>query len=338
MTTNLRDYFPLIRERNEILSEIYTKDKLKAMFHTWNEMQQKEFLDFCSGVRGIKFLYDPFFKEIMNVEYAPERLEDFLSQLLSKKVKIKMILPNDSTRIADEVSILVTDIVVELEDGSIANVEIQKVGYEFPGERCACYSADLLLRQYKRIRGRNNKKMCYRDVKTVYTIVLFEQSTSCFHQFKDCYIHHFEQTSDTGLKLELLQKYLFINLDIFKIIYHDKTVTNKLEAWLAFLCMDDPDVIARLITTYPEFKPIYEDAYRLCLNMEKIMGLFSEELLELDRNTVQYMMDEMKEEIDAGKRELETKRKELEASEKALSEKDSIISELRKRLAQYEKE
>ncbi len=56
-------------------------------------------------------------------------------------------------RIADETSLLITDIVVELEDGSIANVEMQKIGYLFPGQRCACYSADLLLRQYKWVWG-----------------------------------------------------------------------------------------------------------------------------------------------------------------------------------------
>lgn len=31
----------------------------------------------------------------------------------------------------------------------------------------------------------------------------------------------------------------------------------------------------------------------MCQNMAKIMGLFSKELQELDRNTVQYMIDEM---------------------------------------------
>ncbi|MCI8382371.1 MAG: hypothetical protein HFI07_11375 [Lachnospiraceae bacterium] len=60
-------------------------------------------------------------------------------------------------RIADETSLLITDIVVELEDGSIANVEMQKIGYLFPGQRCACYSADLLLRQYKRVRGKEKE-------------------------------------------------------------------------------------------------------------------------------------------------------------------------------------
>ncbi len=83
----------------------------------------------------------------------PERFNDFLSCLLGERVKVLKILPGDSTRIADETSLLITDIVVELEDGSIANVEMQKIGYLFPGQRCACYSADLLLRQYKWVWG-----------------------------------------------------------------------------------------------------------------------------------------------------------------------------------------
>ena len=63
------------------------------------------------------------------------------------------------------------DIVVELEDGSIANVEIQRIGYNFPGQRSACYSADLLLRQYKRVKGEQQKKFSYRNIKKVYTII-----------------------------------------------------------------------------------------------------------------------------------------------------------------------
>lgn len=63
----------------------------------------------------------------MNPEYSGTRLESLLSELLHKKVKIVQILPNDSTRIADEVALLITDIVVELEDGCLANVEIQKI-------------------------------------------------------------------------------------------------------------------------------------------------------------------------------------------------------------------
>ena len=58
----------------------------------------------------------------------------------------------------------------------------------------------------------NEKKklFSYRDIKKVYTIILFEKSTKEFHEFPNIYVHHSEQKSDTGLKLELLQDYTFI--------------------------------------------------------------------------------------------------------------------------------
>ena len=68
------------------------------------------------------------------------------------------------------------DIVVQLEDGSIANVECQKIGYAFQGQRAACYSGDLLLRQYKRVRGERGEKFLYKDIKKVYSIIFYEQS------------------------------------------------------------------------------------------------------------------------------------------------------------------
>ena len=96
-------------------------------------------------------------KEIFNPELYPERLEALLSLLLETEVKIKRVLPNDSVRFADESTLLITDIVVEFEDGILANIEIQKIGYSFPGQRIACYFADLLLRQYKRVKARKKK-------------------------------------------------------------------------------------------------------------------------------------------------------------------------------------
>ena len=68
------------------------------------------------------------------------------------------------------------DIIVELEDGSLANVEIQKLPYLFPGERSACYSSDLILRQYASVKSQKKKNFNYGDLKTVYTIVILAQS------------------------------------------------------------------------------------------------------------------------------------------------------------------
>ncbi len=309
---DLKQYFPMIQERKEVLEKIRESRELLTMFYSWTEEQQEEFLDFCTGVKGPRMLYDGFFKEVMNPESAPERLNEFLSLILGTPVKIHAVLPNDSTRLADESSLLITDIVVELKDGSLANVEVQKLGYKFPGERSACYSADLLLRQYKRVRSKKRKKFSYRDIKSVYNIVLFESSPEEFHEFPEVYIHRSEQKSDTGIKVELLQKYVFIPIDIFKKRQHNKDITGKLDAWLMFFCGEKPEEIVRLIEAYPQFKPMYEEAYEMCRNMEDIMGLFSKELRELDRNTVQLMIDEMQEELEQKRAELEKRKEEAE--------------------------
>lgn len=334
MTEVLRKYFPMIREREEILRDIENKKELREIFEEWTEEQKEEFLDFCSGSRGVKMLYDSFFKEIMNPESAPERLESLISEVLERKVKILQVLPNDSTRLADESSLLVTDIVAELEDGSIINVEIQKIGYNFPGQRCACYSADLLLRQYKRVKGAKRKKFSYRDIRDVYTIVLFEKSTREFHREPQRYLHHFRQQANTGVQLELLQEFYFIPLDIFRKCYQNKGINNKLDAWLAFLCMDDPGVIVDIVEQYPEFREMYREVYEMCRNVEEVMKMFSKELLELDRNTVQYMIDEMQDMIDRQKAEMEDQKVEME---KQKNEFAAERTELLRRIEELEK-
>ena len=182
MTNKLQQYFPMIRTEEEVLSEINSRSHLKQMYEEWEEEEQREFLDFVTGAKGAKMMYDFISKEILNPEIYKERVEEFISLLLGQNVKILEVLPNEETGLSDGYSILIMDIVVELENGSIVNLEIQKNGYMFPGERSACYSADLLLRQYRRVRMRNKeegqkKKSCYRDIKDVYTIVLFETSS-----------------------------------------------------------------------------------------------------------------------------------------------------------------
>lgn len=325
MNTNLKQFFPILWEKTELLDKINADRYLSATFYKWTLEQQEYFIDCCTGVRGVKLLYDGFFKEIMNAEYTPERLDVFLSLLLQKKVRVHTVLPNDSTRIADESSLLITDLVVELDDGSLANVEIQKIGYNFPGQRSACYSADMLLRQYKRIRSLKRKKFNYRDIKDVYIIVLFEQSTSEFHRFPNNYLHYFCQRSDTGLELDLLQKFLFVTLDIFRKNQHNKIINTKLDAWLLFLSSDDPEDILRLISEYPEFRAMYEQAYAMCRNLEDIMGFFSEELRMLDRNTVQYMIDEMQAQLDEKKVQLDEKQSQLDEKQSQLDKKQSQL-------------
>lgn len=117
----------------------------------------------------------------------------------------------------------------------------------------------MLLRQYKRIRGERKKQFSYRDIKSVYTIVLFEKSPKELHSYPEKYYHFFEQKSDTGLKIAFPQKYLLIPLDIYAKSQQNKNIDGKREAWLTLLSSDDPEMIVKLIEKYPEFRPIYEE-------------------------------------------------------------------------------
>ncbi len=306
----------MIRSREEILADIRADPRLCERFFRWEPKIRQNFLDCCSGCRGMKVLYDGIFKEIFNPEQTPGRLEALLSLIIGREVKIEQVLPNDSVRLGAETSLIYTDIMVKLEDGSLSDIEIQKIGYDFPGQRCACYAADHLLRQYKRIRNKKQKGFRYQDVKTVYTIVFFEKSTTEFKHFPDQWIHSFRQCSNTGLVIDFLQEFHLIALDIFKKNLQNKCIETDLDAWLAFLSFDSPKRILELSSYDPVFKAMYLDIYELMLNTEKVMDMYSKDLAEMDRNTVLFMIDRMQaetEQLSAQLKEMTTQREQLTA-------------------------
>ncbi len=325
--TKLKAYFPMLKTREELMEIISKNGALTQTFNSWKEERQEEFLDFCSGARGVKMLYDAFAKELLSPKRYPERLNEIISLLLGTAATIIEILPTEGVRLAAEESLLTMDVVVKLADGTICNVEIQKIGYAFPGQRSACYSADLLLRQYRAIRESKVKAedFSYREIKTVYSIIFFEHSPREFHHASDHIIHRYEQQGDTGVKLELLQKYIFITLDNFLKLKQNKDISDRLNAWFLFLGSDDPEDVIRLIEIHPDFKAMYRQIYEICENVENVMGLFSEELAILDRNTVKYMMDEMQEEIDQKKAELEQHKAELEQHKAEIDQQKAEI-------------
>ena len=277
-------------------------------------------------------LYDSFFKAVLDPDAKPARMEGLLSLILKQNVKILKALPNESMRISDEVSLLIMDMVVQLENGSIVNIECQKIGYAFPGQRAACYSADLLMRQYRRIKKEKKKKFSYRDINPVYTIIFYEESPKEFHKFSQYYIHRSSQKTDTGIEIDLLQEFIFLPLDIYFKYHHNKGIKNELEAWLTFLGSDRPEDIIELTEKYPQFKEMYEDVCQICQNTERVMEMFSKELQELDKNTVLYMIDEMQEEIDAQAQQLTNKDATINKQSATINERDQTIIQQKEEL------
>ena len=135
------------------------------------------------------------------------------------------------------------------------------------------------------------------------------------------------------------QKFIYIPLDIFrkKQQNEDGKIHNRLEAWLTFFCRDEPEMILRLIEQYPEFKALYEDVYELCRNVEGVVEIFSKELLEMDRNTVKLMIDEMQEEIQRKEQAIQAQAQAIREKDAALKQKDIELESFVQRIAELEK-
>ena len=110
---------------------------------------------------------------------------------------------------------------------------------------------------------------------------------------------------------------------------HNKGIRNQLEAWLTFLSTDEPEMIEKLILSYPQFRCYYEEIYTLCQNTERVMDMFSKELQELDKNTVQYMIDEMQEEID--QEEIDAQKETIHKQEEEIQKLKELLNKLSSR-------
>ena len=207
---NIHQLFPT-RTEKECLAELRKHPRSYFAYQNMTQEWKNRFLGFMEGTKTLPLTYDPFFKKLFNPDIYPERLSSLISSIIGTRVTVQCILSNEDSMLPST-SLLLLDILVQLEDGSIANVEIQKIPYAFPGERMSCYSSDLMLRQYTRVKSLKGNAFTYKDLKTVYTIVMFENSPNeCKEtQSADIYLHHGKTVFDTGIKLNLLQEFYVV--------------------------------------------------------------------------------------------------------------------------------
>ena len=322
---------------SDILGAACTKEKALRILQedagsyrtylSFEQQHQEKLLALLMGKRGLAITYDTFFKHVMNPDLHPERLEGFLSALLSQKVKIRTVLPQTGNKLTEAGSLVIMDLLVELEDGSIINVEIQKLGYYFSGERSCCYESDLIMRQYNRVKAERGKHFSFRDLKPVCMIILMEHSAKPFLEAAPSYMHRQQISYDSGAKVASLYKTIYVSLDIFHAVVHN--ISNPLEAWLTFLSSDAPERIVELVNAYPEFLEYYQEIVKFRTHPKELITMYSEALLILDRNTSQLMIEDMQETIE--------QLKELAAEkDAALAQMDSIITQKDDALAKME--
>ena len=121
--------------RDKIISDINGDPDTKVIFNTFSPEDQEKIIAFLAGERTLQILCDSFFKKILDPGVTPERVESLLSAIYGEKVEIVEVLPKEGIVISDGGSQVIMDIIVRLSDGSYTTVEMQRLGYLFPGER-----------------------------------------------------------------------------------------------------------------------------------------------------------------------------------------------------------
>ncbi len=313
------------RLRADVLEQIYNDPETYFRFAQLVPAAQDALIEFCMGNRGLKITYDPFFHHIFHPETHPERLSRFLSAILGQQVTVKRMLPREGIRLSDASSLMIMDILVELEDGSLVNVEIQKYGYYFPMQRSFCYGADMLVRQYAQLRDSMGKEFTYSKLQPVYVIVLMDNSPAEFFQCPDTFLHRSAFQFNSGLSLGNLLNFIYIPLDIFREMHHNEL--GELEAWLYFLSSDNPLHIQRITEKYPFFKTLYQEIINFRYHPKELITMYSEALAILDRNTVNLMIDDMKKELEKLSADLAQKQATMDEMNVALSQKVAALSE-----------
>jgi len=325
---------PLV-PRTEIMQQLKKDVLLYEQFLLFPDSLKEEFLQFCEGAKGLKITYDPFFKKIFSPEEHPHRLEALLSTILEQPVKIQQILSREGMQVVEKGSLVIMDIIVSLADGTMVNVEMQKVGYAFPAERSECYASDMTMRQYSVAKQLRGKKFTFHDLKPVIVIVIMESSPISFQTPNHAYLHKRIVSYDTQIQLPTLHNICYITLDIFK--ENIQNISTDIEAWMTFLASDNPADILKLMEYHPIFKEMYHDMAEFRKDVKEVVAMYSEALKIMDHNTELYMIEEQQKEIEELQTTLAERNARIAEKDAHIAEKDARIAELEAKLAEIAK-
>ena len=210
---------------------------------------------------------------------------------------------------------VVMDILVELEDHRIIDVEMQKIGYLFPSQRTSCYAADIIMRQYNRVKALKGKSFTYKDIQQTHLFIIMEKSSSEFLTVPGQFIHHRNISYSSGVRLPETADITYISLDTFRSAVQN--IDTEITAWLTFLSKNDSKSVLSLVARYPQFLSCYQNIAAFRQKPEELIYMFSEALYILDKNTERLMVDELRTENET----LEAKVNSLEAEKQALEVK-----------------
>jgi exonuclease VII small subunit len=330
-TLTPEDIFGEPISREDAIALLQASPETYTTFLHFPREVQDRLIAFITGQKSITINYDPFFKKIFDPAAHPKRLEQLISAILGFDVKIESVLEREGVRLSSDGSFVIMDIIVRLANGAYLSVEIQKIGYDFPGERSACYASDMIIRQYNAQKSILGDAFSYNKLYPVYLIVLIENSSAAMKAVAPHYMHNRIVSYDSGAKIRELSNICYISLDTFRKRGQNK-IEKPLDAWLTLLSESEPAAVINLINQCPEFLDIYQEIAEFRKQPKELIYMCSEMLAIMDRNMETLMIEKARVELDEAHSQLNEAHSQLDEAHSQLDEAHSQLDEAHSQL------
>lgn len=196
---------------------------------------------------------DFIFKKLFGTVGKERLVKDFLEAILN--IKIKSLTLGQETTLLPESELGKTgvlDVKVELEDGSIVDIEMQRAENEFIVERAHFYASRMYSGQLKKGQG-------YEELNKV--IVIFIMDFNLFNSIKE-YHTKWVMTERQNVKMSFDEIELhFIELPKFLASKYDKK--RKLDQWLLFIDYSQKELVKSIMDENEVVKEADEELRKL---------------------------------------------------------------------------
>lgn len=280
MKTKYQSLFPSILSIEAVVEKMEVEGPLRKTFSAWSAEEQMQFFEICTGICGPGKVWDSMLSHVFSKGLNQGLLNNLLESLLGIQIeKSELAALQSGVRTNDRKCLLTAFIWFSHENYGIREKKCTQMGY---------------VELYKSYEASSPNGIITSDIESEYkkyTIVLFEKCPEMFTSYEECYIHHACQQFDSGVRIEDGQELCFVMLDVFEKCLRKMGIRDAREAWLAFLSINDPEILWNLLVEYPMLWSLYDTFYDM---VDQKMNVIMKCLNDIFNEKNSYGMEERK--------------------------------------------
>ncbi len=265
---------------NRIMNDIRKKISDSKLF---SQSEKKKMRDILDGKALLPLTSDTMAKRLFSPDIHPERFNFIMQKVMGDPtIDVSRSATNEFPGFFKDAKSCIVDLPAWLKDDRLVNMEIQAVAQEFAYNRFDLYSSNMLLLQYSVWEGEAKGDRNYDDLEEVILVALMKESPAFLKEAKtDRYIHKFTDiVSDTGIRVSLLRKIAFVQLDKALEQFLNKTYNEEedLEFLLELSMFADLNnsEVKEAAMEYGSLSTVYLDAIRFSDDKNVQMQYISE--------------------------------------------------------------